>query len=353
MIGSLVFLTPRGGLLALTAAVPLAALAFAARRERRAREALRLPPPGRRSHLWQAGALVAIGGLLGLAASQPVLRSSSSLQVRTDAQAFYVIDVSRSMLASRAPGATTRITRARNAAISLRSRLPDIPSGIATMTDRVLPDLLPVSSRSVFDQTIREAVAVDQPPPSSGEVTATTLESLGALGTQSFFAPSARHRVAIVLTDGESRPFDVRATARALAHAPGVTPIFVQIAAPGEDVFGADGKPEAAYHPDGSGAVALAGLARAANGSSFGAGDLDRAVAAVRTALGHGPTQAEGVVFSTTALAPWAALAALVPLVVLVWGGRLRSSAIVRRRRRLANGHDFPPDTQILPMQYL
>ncbi len=350
MIGSLVFLTPRGALLALTGVVPLAALALAAWRERRAREALRLPAPGPRSRLWPAAAVVAIAALLGLAASQPVLRSKSSLEVRTDAQAFFVIDVSRSMLAARAPGARTRITQARKAAIWLRSRLPDVPSGIATMTDRVLPDLLPVSSRSVFDQTIREAVAVDQPPPSSDDVTATTLGSLGVLGTQSFFVPSAKHRVAIVLTDGESRPFDVRATARALAHAPGVTPIFVQISSPGEDVFDADGKPEAAYHPDGSGAVALAGLARAAKGESFGEGELGRAAAAVRTALGTGPTKEEGFVLSTTTLAPWAALAALVPLLFLVWSRRRPSFGILRRRRRLATGHGFPADTQALPV---
>ena len=144
------------------------------------------------------------------------------------------------------------------------------------------PTCCPSRVGSVFDQTIREAVAVDEPPPASNEVTATTLGSLGR--HQSFFLPSARHRVAIVLTDGESRPFDVRATARALAHAPGVTPIFIQISSPGEDVFGADGKPEPAYHPDGSGAAALAGLARAAKGGSFGENELGRAAGAVRTA---------------------------------------------------------------------
>jgi hypothetical protein len=331
---SLVFLTPSGALLALVAAVPLAALALASRRVRRARAVLRLPAPSDFRRWWPALAVTAVAGLLGIAASQPVLRTTSSINVRTDAEAFFVIDTSRSMLASRAPGTRTRITRARDDAISLRDALSDIPSGVATITDRVLPDLLPVPDRDTFEQTIRQAVQVDNPPPATDSITATNLGALGALGTQSFFSPPARHRVAIVFTDGESRPFDLHQTASALANGPGVTPIFVHIWSPGEDVFAANGRAEAAYHSDPSSAVALAGLAQAAQGETFREGELGAVVRSVRAALGSGPTQREGSSATTQALAPYFALAALLPLLFLVGVGTLEAFGQKRKYRK-------------------
>ena len=249
---SVTFLTPEWALVALFGVVPLAALAVASRRERRARIALALRAPGGDGRWGRAAAIAAIAALLGLAASQPVIDSTAVVNVRTDAAAIYVIDVSRSMLASRSPGAATRIARARAAAIRLRARLPQIPSGVATMTDRVLPELMPIADDEAFDRTVQEAVQVNEPPPSTDSVTATDLSALGALGTQSFFPPNAKHRVAIVLTDGESQPFDVRQTAHALGHVPGVTPIFVQLWSPHDKVFDPDGQAESAYHPDAS-----------------------------------------------------------------------------------------------------
>jgi hypothetical protein len=268
------------------------------------------------------------------------------MQVRTDAQLLFVIDNSRSMLASAAPGARTRISRARDDAIRLRDQLTGIPAGVAVLTDNVLPDLLPVPGRGVFEQTVRQAAQVGNPPPASNGVTATSLGALGALGTQSFFAPSAKHRVAVVLTDGESRPFDVRQTARALAHAPRVTPIFIQISSPGESVFGPGGQPETAYHPDPSSSEALATLAQAAGGTVFREGDLSAAARSVRAAVGHGPTINEGLTGSTTALAPLFALAALVPLLVLLAGdGSLayRFARRVRGDRKLDRSGFFSP----------
>jgi len=198
------------------------------------------------------------------------------------------------------------------------------------------PDLLPISNRDVFDQTVRQAVGVDEPPPATEAVTATNLGALGSLGTQSFFSPSARHRVAIVLTDGESRPFDLRQTARALGHAPGVTPIFVQISSSGEDVFDANGDPEPGYHPDPSSSETLAGLAQATRGRTFHEDELGAAAQAARVALGSGPTRREELIERTEALAPYAALAALVPLFFLVGAGRLVAVALTWRGHAVA-----------------
>jgi hypothetical protein len=349
---TLVFLTPRGALLALGAAAPLAALAIAARRERRARSVLRLRAPSRPGRWRPPVATVAFAGLLGLAASQPVLRSTSTVETRTDAQMLFVIDNSRSMLASRAPGARTRIARARDDAIRLRDELVDVPAGVATLTDSVLPHLFPVADRGVFDQTVRETAKVGNPPPASDAVQATNLGALGAVGTQSFFPPSVKRRVAIVLTDGESRPFDLRQVARQLGSRPAVTPIFVHVWGGNERVFDPGGQPETAYHPDPGSAAALASIARATGGKVFGENQLGDAAGAVRTALGQGPTRREGLAASTTPLGPYVALAALVPLAFLFayggirFGRRLAGSERSRPGNRLRR-HERTPDLEL------
>jgi hypothetical protein len=312
---SLTFLTPWGALLALTAVVPLAALALAGRRERRARELLGLRAPAAARRWLRPLLVAAVLGLLGLAATQPVLRSTTSQKVRTDSEAFFVIDVSRSMLASRTPSSSRRIARARADAIRLRQKLLDVPSGVAALTDHVLPYLMPVADAGIFEQTVNRAVAVGQPPPATNSVTATNLGSLGALGTQSFFSPAASHRVAIVLTDGESRPFDQRQTAQALGR---VTPVFIRIGGTDESVYDSNGQPESGYHADPEAGLTLSGLAQAAGGKAFGESQLGAAASAVRSALGSGPVHAEGLTVSTRALAPYIALAALVPLLALV-----------------------------------
>jgi von Willebrand factor type A domain len=323
---SLTFLTPGWALIALGALAPLAALGLVFRRERRGVRVLALRPSGKRSVVLRGASIVAVAGALGLAASQPVLRSRVSVPVRTDAEAYFVIDISRSMLASRSPGASTRLQRARAAAIAIRDGLPEVSAGVATMTDEVLPDLLPVPDRGAFEQTIRQAVQVDQPPPETDAVNATNLGSLGALGTQNFYSPAAKHRIAIVLTDGESEPFDIAQTARELKHSPGVTPIFVQFWSAKDSVYDPGGARESAYHPDPSSKETLASLAQASNGSSFTEHQLGAAIRAARVALGTGPVRGETIAVTTKALAPYAALAALIPILFLVsagWGKRL------------------------------
>jgi hypothetical protein len=333
MVASLVFLTPLAALVALAALVPLAALALALRRERQARRVLRLeePPGGRR--LWTALAIVAALALLGVAAAQPAVRSTTGQQVRTDAEAIYVIDTSRSMLARSSPRGRTRIERARAAAVQLRRRLADVPSGVATLTDRVLPDLLPQAGDDVFERTVRGAVRVDNPPPQTETTTATSLGALGVLGTQNFFSPSARRRLVVVFTDGESRPYVVPATARALRRAPGVKTLFVHVWSPGEAVYGPDGRPEQGYHPDSASGTALSALADATGGAVVGEGSTARAAALARAALGAGPTREQGLAVRTRTLAPWLALAALLPLLLAFASeaGLLRRAA--RRER--------------------
>ena len=62
--------------------------------------------------------------LLAVAASQPALAHDSRQRVRTDAQALFVIDTSRSMAAATTPAAPTRLARAERLAATCAARSP-------------------------------------------------------------------------------------------------------------------------------------------------------------------------------------------------------------------------------------
>ncbi len=320
MLGALVLLTPTGGIAALALVIPLAALALVAQREQRGRKLLGLAAPPPTKQLPRVLALVAIPALLGLAATQPALRSTTKQRVRTDAQAYFILDTSRSMLARKAPGDPTRLARARADAIRMRNALPEIPAGIATLTDRLLPNLLPNPDPSVFTQTIEQAVQIEQPPPASSNIKATTFTvPLEYLATQNYFPATIHNRLAVILTDGESNPVDDGAVARALATGPGIKVVFVHVWKPGEAVY--DGNsPEQGYHEDPNSGQILQTLAAALdNGKSFDESSLGSAIRAMKADLGtSGPTVLQGSVERTRTLAPYVALAALLPLLLIV-----------------------------------
>lgn len=331
MLAAVVLLTPAGLLVALAAAVPLAALTLATYRVRRTRAALRLPaPPPVRAAPFVVGLCTAVA-LLAVAAAQPAVRTRTTASVRTDAQAMFVVDVSRSMLAARGASTKTRLTRAKRDAIELRAAIPQVPSGVATMTDRVLPSLLPNADLGVFDETVDRALAVNEPPPENQSVVATTLGVLGALNTQNYFSPSAKERLVIVLTDGESRAFDPARVAATLAEGRGVRLVLVHIWKQGEAVFDG-GRPEPGYHEDAASGALLQSLAAAAHGKVFGENEMQPAARAEIAAVGSGPVVSVGQTQRTRTLAPYAALASLIPLLLLVvYRRRLR-----RRRQAVA-----------------
>ena len=318
-VASFVLLTPLGGLAVLAVALPLAAFVVGSRRVARVRSALRLEAPPRSRGRALAAALAAVVLLLALAAMQPVWRTSAAHRVRTDAQAYVVIDTSRSMLASARDGSPTRFERAQAAAIAIRDALPEIPIGVGTMTDRVLPNLLPSPNAKSFAATVREAMGIEQPPPASTGVTATTLASLAGIPAGGTFSPAARKRALIVLTDGESRPFDPGAVAAALARSPGTKLVLVHVWGAHEAVFKPDGTPEGDYRPNPASAAALASLAAASGGAVFGEHQAADAASAVRSALGSGPTVRVGLEPHTRPLGRFVALLALLPLGFVLW----------------------------------
>jgi VWA domain-containing protein len=318
MLASLVFLTPAAGLVAFAVLLPLAAFVLAERRVSEVRRLLSLAPPRGGFDVATTAALAAVVLLLSLAAAQPALARKKSQDVRSDAQALFVLDTSESMAASRGPSSPSRLERAKAAAARLRSAVPDVPSGVATLTDRVLPDLLPVSDAAAFDATLRRAVAIDSPPPRNLNPRATDFGALAAIADSGYFAPSAKHRAIVLLTDGETAPFDAGAVARALR---GTKLISVRLWHPEEAIYLPSGRTDPNYRPDPSGRIQLANLAAAAHGRAVEESALGSAASALRSALGRGPTERIGRTQRTQPLAPYVALAALIPL-ALAFRGR-------------------------------
>ena len=324
MAATLIFLTPLGGLAALAVVLPLAAFVLGSRRVGRVRGKLGLEPPSRTREWTLVAALAAVPLLLALVAMQPAWRTSDARRVRTDAQAYVVIDTSRSMLASARPDSPTRLDRAKAAAIAIRHALPDVSTGVGTMTDRVLPNLLPSANEKAFAATVRQAIGIEQPPPATAAVTATSLGSLAAIPSDGTFAPTARRRAIVVLTDGESAPFDTSALVDALGRGPSTKLVFVHMGGPREAVFRPDGTPEGAYHPNPASGAALSALAEVTGGAVFGEAQAPAAAKAVRGALGGGPTVRLGLEARTRALGRFLAVLLLLPLGLVLWRRNLR-----------------------------
>jgi len=315
----LTFLTPLGALAALAALIIVAAAFYAHRRTAAARRVLGLPAPRRnivRVALAAAGIV-----LLGLAAAQPALTRTDSSRVRQDEQAVFVLDTSRSMAASSTPGSPTRLDRAVAAAVKLRAAIPDVESGVLTLTDRVLPDLLPVADRAGFDGVVRRAVRIESPPPRSSGVRATSYNALSGIASGNVFTTDAKRRIVVLLTDGESNPVDAGAVAAALPAARGYRFAAVRIWNGDESVFDADGKAEPGYHPDPASGGTVRDLASALGGRSFDEGDIGAAASYVRSLAGSGPTvRTAGSQRSRHALAPYVALAGLAALLASLLG---------------------------------
>jgi len=315
----LTLLTPLGALIALGVVLPLVALGLVHRRGSAVRRAVGLPEPRPRLARVAVGALGVAALLLGLAATQPRLEWTTDQRVRNDAEAIVVLDTSRSMLARTSPSTEIRYTRATGAALRFRSAFEDVPMGIASFTDRVLPHLFPSPDDDVFVATLDRSLGIDRPPPSGSFVTtATRLAALESIVSRRFFTPTVRNRLLFVITDGESVPVSGAKLAAAFRRPPGVDTIFLHVWGSDERVF--DGtQPEPQYSTDPRARAILDAAAETVGGRVFAEGDLDRAIAAARDALGEGTTVTQGQKRNRIALAPYLAGAVFLPLAILLW----------------------------------
>jgi len=196
---SVSFATPLAAtLVVLVGLVPLGVLLSERRRLHRLCGQLGLRPPQGRQATSVVIALTLLVALLALAAAQPVVATTTTERGRADAEAFFVLDTSRSMAAADAAGSPTRLDRARADAKELRARLPGLAVGVASLTDRVLPHLFPTMSMNDFNATLDESLAIDRPTSSLayGDAVGTKLGALSDLVAANYFSPGAKRRAA-------------------------------------------------------------------------------------------------------------------------------------------------------------
>lgn len=313
---SLSFTSPLGAVVALIVVVPLAALLLTELRARRVRSELGLGAPGRLVTALLALSVLAAGLLVGVAAAEPVLERGATRYERTDANAWVVIDQTRSMLAAPGPRRPNRIARARELGGQLRAAVPELKVGVASLTDRVLPHLFPTLDDEVFASTVRHSIGIERPPPSRRRLNVTLLGALEALGTHGFFPPTPERRIAVVLSDFETDSFSA-AELGARLRRQRIELLLVHVWDVEERIFG--GLEDAGYRPDPRSRRTVSRLAAAADGRAFGEADVRRAGAALRRQLGTGTLESRWQQRSQTELAPWLALAALVPLGFVLW----------------------------------
>jgi uncharacterized protein GlcG (DUF336 family) len=316
-MGGLRFLTPLDALIVLAGVLPLGALAVSERTSGRIRRALSLPPPRKGAVLPVAVALTLLASLVAVAAAQPVVVRARLVDERADAQAFFVLDTSLSMRASSGPGRATRIARVKRLARRLRSTMQDVPTGLASMTDRTLPNLMPTTDAALFDRTLTQSIAVDRPPPSQPyhRKRATSFQALVPVVESNFFAAGAQRRLVVVFTDGESSPVSPYLTVTLHRR---VTPIFVHVWSADERIYRRD-KVDPNYAADPESTAALAKLASITRGRVFSETDVSGIAHAMRNTVGYGGTRSHIDAYARLALAPWFVLAGVVPLGLILW----------------------------------
>jgi hypothetical protein len=307
------FLTPWAALFALAAVVPLAVFLLRQRRASRIRAALTLDEPSLASRLPLAIALAAVPGLIGLAAAQPVVEESRARPERTDAEAFVLFDITRSMLASADPESPIRLDRARNLAVRLRDRLPEVPMGVASLTDRILPHAFPTTDRRVFVATIGQSIDIDRPGSSIGGTLATSLEALVQIPELLYFSPRAEKRLLVVLTDGESLPLRGGLEGAFAKANPPIETILVHFWGAEERIYAA-GVAEGGYRPQPGSKDTLDRVASLVRGRAFTEDDVGGITAAAREIVGEGEMRERELEGERIALMPYVTLAAVLPL---------------------------------------
>ena len=303
----IVFLTPWAALVALAFAVPLLALVVRERAGSRVRATLALGAPERLRSFGRPLALVVLAALVAATAAQPAVRDVSSTPTRQDAELYLAFDVSRSMLATTAPGGTARLERARALALGVRAALGDVPTGVATLTNRMMPLLFPTGDDRAVTAVIEHSLRIMQPRPVVySTARESSLAALGLAADRSYFDPSARKRALVVFTDMDSDSFSIDGTLRVLRQHR-IEPFVVRMARPGERIFDSKGRP---YDYVSVSTVSVAGL-RQATWQAFEEDEPRPLVAAIRGYLGDGPIAGSGLVESQRSLAPITALLAL------------------------------------------
>jgi hypothetical protein len=306
------FLSPLGALVALAVVLPLGAYALLELRSRRVSERIGLTLPPLRSRFGIPAALAVVAAFLGIAAAQPVISGTRSHTGRSDAQVYVLFDVSRSMLARSSAGAPDRLQRAKQLALKLRHGVSDVPFGVVSLTDRVLPHLFPTLDPNVYESVVRDAIGIERPPPSGTEDLATDYSSLGDVGTNNFYGTGATKRVLVIFSDGESKYFDDALLKKDFDKG-NVHVLFVHLWGPDEKIYLGRNNVDPGYRPDPQSNQAVQRIAASGGGEVLGE-DPGALVSRTKGFLGTGPQTSIREQRTRVSLGPYVALMALLPL---------------------------------------
>jgi len=312
-LATLVFLTPWAALVGLAFLVPLVALAARARAGSRVRSSLGLGHPGSARMLARVAGLAVLAALVAATAAQPSIRTTDRTPVRADAELYLTFDVTRSMLAAARPGAVVRFERARTIGLRVHRALRDVPTGVATLTNRMMPLLFPTGDERSVEAVLRHSLKIMQPQPTF--LTAPRASQLGTLtlaADRSYFNPEARTRVLVVLSDLDTDFFSLDGTLTLLRRHR-IEPFLVRVAKPGERIFDRNGQPERYTSVS---TVSVSQL-RSAGWHAYEESQPDKLISDIRSYLGAGAMRPSGVVESQRNLAPLLALLALLTAIAL------------------------------------
>ena len=316
---NVVFVHPEAALVGLAVLVPLSALWLLERRKARVRNTLGLAPPSRRGSRLAAGALAVLTTLVAAASAQPVLLRQEPVFVRADAEAYVVIDITRSMLAAESRSGDTRLERAVRVAERIRGAVPGVPVGLASFTNRVVPHVFPTDDAAVFSSGLRRSIEVESPPPDRAEgAVLTAFDALAPLQTHNFFAPSSERRVAVIVTDGETRPVAL-STIAALRRRPVLDLVLVRVWRERERIFRPRIAADRSYRTDPGSTDVLRDFVRTTGTRLYSESEAGEASAEVARLLGRGKPVRAGSQVSAQALGAWAFGLAFVPLGYLLW----------------------------------
>lgn len=289
-------------------------------RARRLRRLFSLAAPGRRDLGLIVAALAVLPALLAVAAAQPVVIHRQNLTERIDAQVFIVLDTSLSMSARSSRNAPTRLDLAEREARALIPQLGDIPVGIATMTDRVLPNVMPTTNTALVLRTLDQSVGINEPPPSQQyPERATQFQALFPISNDHLFAPEVKHPILVILTDGEATPLPRGSLGIDIARQLSIPPLFVHVWGPNDHIYDGNGRVDRGYRPDPQSSQALRQFAADTHGHVFAYGDTGSLLKAIRSAAGTKPAQTLVLGYARVALGQWFLLAGVVPLGFLFW----------------------------------
>ena len=159
--------------------------------------------------------------------------------MRADAEMYLTFDVTRSMLARSTPEGAVRLDRARLLALTIHEGLLDVPTGVATLTNRMMPLLFPTADERGVSAVLARSVRIMQPRPARLTAPrATQLGSLTLAADRSYYNPEARRRALVVFSDLDTDYFSLEATLKLLRDHH-IEPFVVRVAVAGESIFDA------------------------------------------------------------------------------------------------------------------